>query len=87
MFIFYPEAKLIFKLRLIPSGVYSYFFCNNLWHFCRIIFNKYRRTYGFSTSSVKSALKRMLDDEIVYQSDSGYTIYDRFFGDWLASTF
>lgn len=44
--------------------------------------------YGLTaTSSVKSALKRMLDDEIVYQSDSGYIIYDRFFGDWLAATF
>lgn len=44
--------------------------------------------YGLTaTSSVKSALKRMLDDEIVYQSDSGYMIYDRFFGDWLACSF
>lgn len=44
--------------------------------------------YGLkATSSVKSALKRMLDDEIVYQSDGGYIIYDRFFGEWLASTF
>ena len=44
--------------------------------------------YGLTaTSSVKSALKRMLDDEIVYQSDSGFMIYDRFFGDWLAATF
>lgn len=40
-----------------------------------------------ATSSVKSALKRMLDDEIVYQSDGGYIIYDRFYGEWLASTF
>lgn len=44
--------------------------------------------YGLTaTSSVKSALKRMIDDEIVYQSDGGYIIYDRFFGEWLASTF
>ena len=44
--------------------------------------------YGLTaTSSVKSALKRMLDDEIVYQSDDGYMIYDRFFGEWLSSTF
>lgn len=44
--------------------------------------------YGLTaTSSVKSALKRMLDDEIVYHSDGGYIIYDRFFGEWLASTF
>ena len=44
--------------------------------------------YGLTaTSSVKSALKRMLDDEIVYQSNDGYMIYDRFFGEWLSSTF
>ena len=44
--------------------------------------------YGLTaTSSVKSALKRMLDDEIVYQSDGSYIIYDRFFGEWLSANF
>ena len=40
-----------------------------------------------ATSSVKSALKRLLDDEIVYLSNKGYLIYDRFFGEWLSYTF
>ncbi len=44
--------------------------------------------YGLTaTSSVKSALKRLIDDEIVYQSDEGYIIYDRFFGNWLEQTY
>ena len=37
-----------------------------------------------ATSSVKSALKRMLDEEIVYLSEDGYMIYDRFFGEWMS---
>lgn len=42
------------------------------------------RKYGLTaTSSVKSALKRLLDDEVVYRSDDGYMIYDRFFGQWM----
>ena len=40
-----------------------------------------------ATSSVKSALKRLLDDEIVYRAYNGYIIYDRFFGQWLDFTF
>lgn len=40
-----------------------------------------------ATSSVKSALSRLLDDEIIYQSEKGYMVYDRFFGDWLAQTY
>ena len=41
--------------------------------------------YGLTaTSSVKSALKRLLDEEVVYLSEEGYSIYDRFFGEWLA---
>jgi AAA+ ATPase superfamily predicted ATPase len=43
--------------------------------------------YGLTAaSSVKSALTRMLEEEIVYRSDGGYIVYDRFFGDWLRST-
>ena len=40
-----------------------------------------------ATSSVKSALTKMLDEEIIYSSNDGYMIYDRFFGQWLASNF
>ena len=44
--------------------------------------------YGLTaTSSVKSALARMLDEEIVYPSEDGYMVYDRFFGQWLDATF
>lgn len=44
--------------------------------------------YGLTaTSSVKSALSRLVDDEIIYPSEDGYMIYDRFFGDWLAQTY
>lgn len=40
--------------------------------------------YGLTaTSSVKSALVRMLDEEIIYHTDEGYLVYDRFFGQWL----
>jgi len=38
-----------------------------------------------ATSSIKSALKALLNNEIVYRSDDGYMIYDRFFGDWLTN--
>ena len=37
-----------------------------------------------AASSVKSALERLLDDEIIYQEEDGYIVYDRFFGQWLA---
>ena len=44
--------------------------------------------YGLTaTSSVKSALARMLDEEIVYPSEDGYMVYDRFFAQWLDATF
>ena len=44
--------------------------------------------YGLTaTSSVKSALKRLLEDEVLYYSTDGYMIYDRFFGQWLNRTF
>ena len=44
--------------------------------------------YGLTaTSSVKGALSRLIDDEVIYRSDNGYIIYDRFFGEWLAATF
>ncbi len=44
--------------------------------------------YGLTaTSSVNSALKRLVDDEIVYSGENGYMIYDRFFGDWLQQAY
>ena len=44
--------------------------------------------YGLTaTSSVKSALSRMLDEEIVYRAPDGYMVYDRFFGQWLDAKF
>jgi AAA+ ATPase superfamily predicted ATPase len=49
-----------------------------------VFISKYSLT---ATSSVKTALSRLLDDEVVYRSADGYMIYDRFFGEWLATTF
>ena len=44
--------------------------------------------YGLTaTSSVKSSLSRMLDEEIIYRSPDGYLVYDRFFGQWIEVTF
>lgn len=36
-----------------------------------------------SASSVKSALKVLVDKDLVYQSANGYIVYDRFLGLWL----
>ena len=36
-----------------------------------------------AASSVSTALKKLLEKEIVYQTACGYIIYDRFFGEWL----
>ncbi len=36
-----------------------------------------------ATSSVNSALKKLLDNELVYPGENGYIIYDRFMGEWL----
>ena len=44
--------------------------------------------YGLTaTSSAKSALSRLLDEEIIYRSPDGYMVYDRFFGQWIDATF
>lgn len=44
--------------------------------------------YGLTAiSSVKSALSRLLADEIVYRGTDGYLVYDRFFGQWLDSRY
>ena len=36
-----------------------------------------------AASSVKSSLEKLLENELVYLSDDGYVIYDRFMGQWL----
>lgn len=36
-----------------------------------------------AASSVRASLKKLLDNELVYRSDAGYIIYDRFMGEWL----
>ena len=36
-----------------------------------------------SASSIKSALKVLVDKDLVYQSAKGYIVYDRFLGLWL----
>ncbi len=36
-----------------------------------------------AASSVNSALKKLLDNELIYNGPNGYIIYDRFMGEWL----
>lgn len=36
-----------------------------------------------AASSVNSSLKKLIDKELVYLSNKGYIIYDRFMGEWL----
>ena len=36
-----------------------------------------------AASSVNYALKKLIDNEMVYPSENGYIIYDRFMGEWL----
>ena len=36
-----------------------------------------------ATSSVNASLKKLLENELVYPSENGYIIYDRFMGEWL----
>ncbi|MDO4367401.1 MAG: ATP-binding protein [Bacteroidales bacterium] len=40
-----------------------------------------------AASSVNSAVKKLLDNELVYRSADGYIIYDRFMSLWLAEFF
>lgn len=41
-------------------------------------------TYGLrAASSVSAAMKKLLENELVYQTSDGYIIYDRFMGEWL----
>ena len=36
-----------------------------------------------AASSVNSSLKTLIERELVYETDNGYIIYDRFMGEWL----
>lgn len=36
-----------------------------------------------AASTVHGALRKMLDNELVYKTDEGYIVYDRFMGEWL----
>lgn len=36
-----------------------------------------------AASSVRASLKKLIDNELVYQTSCGYIIYDRFLGEWL----
>lgn len=38
-----------------------------------------------AASSVSVSLKKLLDNELVYQTAEGYIIYDRFMGEWLCT--
>lgn len=38
-----------------------------------------------AASSVSAALKKLVGNELVYQTTAGYIIYDRFMGEWLRS--
>ena len=41
-------------------------------------------TYGLrAASSVSAALKKLLENELVYHAADGYMVYDRFMGEWL----
>ena len=46
--------------------------------------NEFIRQYNLpSASSVKTALTVLVDKDLVYHDDSGYTVYDRFLNLWL----
>ena len=36
-----------------------------------------------AASSVQSATKKLLDEELLYKTDKGYIVYDRFMAEWL----
>jgi len=38
-----------------------------------------------NSSSISRSLKKMIDNELIYKSEKGYIIYDRFLGLWLAN--
>lgn len=41
--------------------------------------------HGFSShSTVRSALRDLVDNDLLYQTDEGYVVYDRLFGIWIS---
>ncbi len=42
-----------------------------------------RRHNLAATSSIRSALKSLLRNDLVYRTEAGYVVYDRIFGEWL----
>ena len=40
-----------------------------------------------ATNSIKTSLKKLLEDEAIYRSKDGYLIYDRFYGEWLFNAY
>jgi len=40
-----------------------------------------------SSSSVQTAIKQLLDKEIITSENNVYQVYDRFFGLWLTTVF
>ncbi|MBN2836748.1 MAG: ATP-binding protein [Candidatus Delongbacteria bacterium] len=51
----------------------------------RIHSGEFISKYGLkNSSSVSRALNSLLDSELIYKSDKGYMVYDRFFGLWLS---
>mgnify|MGYP000855214128 FL=1 len=36
-----------------------------------------------NSSSVSRALKKLMENELIYKSEKGYVVYDRFLGLWL----
>ena len=41
----------------------------------------------YSPSSVQSAVKQLLDKELITRDGVAYQVYDRFFGLWLSQTY
>jgi CO dehydrogenase/acetyl-CoA synthase gamma subunit (corrinoid Fe-S protein) len=53
---------------------------------CFVIIKRYNSfviILEFDSSSVKAALKILEDKELVYRTNEGYVIYDRFMDLWL----
>ena len=50
--------------------------------------SKFIKKYNLnSASSVQSAVKQLLNNDIITQNGSNYCIYDRFLSEWLATVY
>ena len=58
-----------------------HFFHSRVWHILSGSFIAKHKLKA--ASSVKSSLKTLIERELVYETDNGYIIYDRFMGEWL----